>query len=222
MLRVFGPGKVEADVMDVKNDILKGYEAAADDLIPRFEGISSAELLAPVRAHFPQYPSRVLDIGAGTGRDAAWLASLLHTVVAVEPVDALRNAGMARHQSSSITWVNDTLPHLSHTIALGAKFDVILLCAVWQHLDDTDRQEALSAFRRLVSDDGKIILSIRHGAGAPTRPVYPANISDTLKWAEQQGFLNLTEVSVRSVQDQNRQTDVTWTWLVLQAHSVGP
>jgi ubiquinone/menaquinone biosynthesis C-methylase UbiE len=80
MLRGFGAGKIKADVMDVKNDILKGYEAAADDLIPRFEGISSAELLAPVRVHFPRHPSRVLDIGAGTGRDAAWLVLRAHSV----------------------------------------------------------------------------------------------------------------------------------------------
>jgi SAM-dependent methyltransferase len=171
--------------------------------------------------HFPQQTSHILDVGAGTGRDAAWLASLSHTVVAVEPVDALRNAGIARQKSPKISWINDTLPQLSQTIALGGTFDVILLCAVWQHLDDVDRQVALSAFRRLISDNGKIVMSIRHGAGAPTRSVYPASISDILKWAELQGFSKLKEVSTQSVQTQNYQADVTWTWLVLQAQDSG-
>ena len=73
------------------NEILKGYEDAASDgdLIQRLDGISSVDLFAPVIEHFPQQPSHVLDIGAGTGRDAAWLASLSHIVVAVEHVDAL-------------------------------------------------------------------------------------------------------------------------------------
>ncbi|MCQ0090237.1 methyltransferase domain-containing protein [Roseovarius sp. M141] len=202
----------------MKNDILKGYQnAAGGDFIERIEGISSAELLSPVIGHFPQQSSHVADIGAGTGRDAAWLASLSHTVVAVEPVDALRDAGIAKHKSPSISWINDTLPQLSQTIAIGRTFDVILLCAVWQHLNDADRQVAFSAFRRLISDGGKIIMSIRHGAGAPTRPVYPANVSDTVKWAELQGFSKLSEVFTQSVQAQNYRAGISWTWLVLQA-----
>ena len=205
--------------MGMINEILKGYEDAASDgdFIRRLDGISSVDLLAPVIEHFPQQPSHVLDIGAGTGRDAAWLASLSHTVVAVEPVDALRHAGISKHKSPNISWVNDTLPQLWQTIALGKTFDVILLCAVWQHLEDADRQIAFSALRRLISENGKIIMSLRHGAGAPTRPVFPANVSDTVKWAELQGFSKLDEVSTRSVQVQNHQAGVTWTWLVFQA-----
>ncbi len=40
----------------------------------------------------PTAPSRVLDVGAGMGRDTAALAALGHSVVAVEPVDELRAA----------------------------------------------------------------------------------------------------------------------------------
>ena len=201
------------------SEILKGYEDAASDgdFIQGLDGISSVDLFAPVIEHFPQQPSYVLDIGAGTGRDAAWLASLSHTVVAVEPVDALLHAGISKHKSPNIFWVNDTLPQLWQTIAIGKTFDVILLCAVWQHLEDADRQIAVSALRRLTSENGKIIMSIRHGAGAPTRPVFPANVSDTVKWAELQGFSKLDEVSTQSIQVQNHQAGVTWTWLAFQA-----
>jgi protein-L-isoaspartate O-methyltransferase len=38
----------------------------------------------------PAPPARVLDVGAGSGRDAAWLTSLGLEVVAVEPSVALR------------------------------------------------------------------------------------------------------------------------------------
>ncbi len=202
----------------MQSEILKGYEeAAAQHLVARFEKISSAELLAPVLEHLPQHPSQVLDIGAGTGRDAAWLASRSHTVVAVEPVDALRDAGVAKHTSPNISWVKDTLPELSQTLALGKTYDVILLSAVWQHLDASDRQIALSVFRQLISDQGKIIISIRDGVGATTRPVYPADVSDTVKWAEAEGFTKQSEVVTPSVQPLNHQAGVAWTWLVLQA-----
>ena len=156
----------------MKSEILEGYEeAAGGDFIERVEAIASSELLAPAMKHIPKRACRILDVGAGTGRDAAWLASLSHTVVAAEPVDALRQAGIARHTSPNISWIKDGLPELSCVVALGQVFDLVLLCAVWQHLDAVDRQIALSVLRSLTVDGGKVIMSIRHGAGAPSRPV---------------------------------------------------
>jgi SAM-dependent methyltransferase len=181
-------------------------------------------LLAPVIEYFPKQPSRFLDVGAGTGRNAAWLASLSHTVIAViavEPVDGLRNAGIAKHKTPNVSWVKDTLPQLQNTVALCQTFDVVLLCAVWQHLDDGDRQIALSALRRLTVDRGKIVMSIRNGAGAPTRPVFPAKVSETVKWAEAEGLSKVDELPTQSFQLGNHQAGVTWTWLVLKAHGHG-
>jgi protein-L-isoaspartate O-methyltransferase len=73
--------------------VLAGYTADAAALIAPFEAIVSASLFAPVEPYLPAPPGRVLDIGAGTGRDAAWLVSLGFDVVAVEPVTGLLQAG---------------------------------------------------------------------------------------------------------------------------------
>lgn len=206
----------------MRPEILKGYEDAANgDFIARVEAISSADLLHPIRKHLPMQPSRILDVGAGTGRDAAWFASHSHTVLAVEPVDALREAGMAKHPWPNISWLKDALPELSHTISLGQQFDFVLLCAVWQHLSAADRRNALSALRHVTVDGGKVVVSIRHGPGAPTRPVFPANVADTVKWAEDAGFSIVDETATKSVQSGNDRAGVTWTWLVLQAQRNG-
>lgn len=78
------------------NDILDDYAAAATpELIERYEAFDPAVLSAPVLDLLPQTPGRVADIGTGTGRDAAWFAAQGHRVLAVEPVPALRDAGMA-------------------------------------------------------------------------------------------------------------------------------
>lgn len=198
------------------NDILRGYEDAADELAARFERISSETVLAPVLAQFPQVPGDILDVGAGTGRDAAWLAAQGHRVVAAEPVDGLRDMGQSLHGGAGISWVKDTLPELPAVTAQRQKFDLILLCAVWQHLDDSDRQTALSTFRRLMAPRGKLVMSIRHGSGAATRAVHPAQVSDTIGWAEKRGFKNLAEVAASSVQAENQRAEVSWTWLVFQ------
>ncbi len=204
----------------VRSEILDGYEEAANgDFIDRLEAISSADLLAPVIKHIPTQPSRILDVGAGTGRDAGWFASHSHSVVAVEPVDALRLAGKSKHTSPNISWVKDALPELAQTISLGPTFDIILLSAVWQHLDADERRTALSVLRSMTIDGGKVIVSIRHGAGAPTRPVFPANVEDTVKWAEAAGFAIVDKTTTLSAQSGNHQAGVTWTWLVLQSQS---
>ena len=67
----------------------------------------------PVLHLLPTVPSDVLDIGAGTGRDAAALAGMGHRVVAVEPTVALRDRAALLHPSPRIEWIEDYLPRLA-------------------------------------------------------------------------------------------------------------
>jgi 2-polyprenyl-3-methyl-5-hydroxy-6-metoxy-1,4-benzoquinol methylase len=144
-------------------------------MIPRFEAISSVILYMPVADLLPASPSRIVDIGAGTGRDAAWLAGMGHDVTAVEPVDALREAGIALHRSLGIAWLNDRLPDLLDLKSRG-RFDCLILSGVWQHLDDDQRRTAMHNFVPLLAPGAVMIMSLRHGPGAPTRRA--AKVSD--------------------------------------------
>jgi hypothetical protein len=63
-----------------------------------------------------------LDVGAGSGRDAAWLDSLEHDVVAVEPAAGMRREGALRHPEARIRWLDDRLPDLTATHRLGLSF----------------------------------------------------------------------------------------------------
>jgi ubiquinone/menaquinone biosynthesis C-methylase UbiE len=56
--------------------VIAGYETKAAALIPRYNSMDTATLYAPIIAHLPKPPARVLDIGAGTGRDARWFSHL--------------------------------------------------------------------------------------------------------------------------------------------------
>ncbi len=96
------------------------------------------EALDPARVHawldglLPEAPALVLDVAAGTGRDAAWLTRLGYDVVAVEPSAAMRAEGERRHSDTGVRWVADQLPALPATHRLGLAFDLILLSGVWQ------------------------------------------------------------------------------------------
>lgn len=122
-------------------EVLRGYEAVSEDWIARSEAISPERLFAPVADLLPAAATRVADIGAGAGRDAAWLAARGHRVVAVEPVARFRRAGMARHRSPAITWIDDRLPELARLQGPEA-FGLVLLTGVWRQRPADSIQEA--------------------------------------------------------------------------------
>lgn len=192
---------------------IAGYAADAEALIPPFEAISPEDLFAPVAHLMPTAPAHIADIGAGTGRDAAWFADQGHHVLAVEPVDAFRQAGLTLHPSPRITWLGDALPGLPRTLARGERFDLVTIVAVWQHLEADRQREAMPNLASLVAPVGQLILSIRHGPGAPTRPCYPSRPEDVIALGAASGLQPVFRRETESIQAANRANGVTWTWL---------
>ena len=200
-------------------DIIKGYERSADRLIGKFEKIRSNELYSAVQHFLPSNPGRVLDIGAGTGRDAAWFVQLGHSVVAVEPVAAFRKAGMARHAISGIEWVDDLLPDLSTVKSLPHTFDLVTLSAVWHHLNDGQRAAAFGNIRDVIGEDATVIMSVRHGADIAIRQCFDSNIQRTVDLASAVDLECLFSRERESVQFDNLANGVKWTWMVFRRRS---
>jgi SAM-dependent methyltransferase len=197
------------------DEAIQGYVAGAPQLVAAFEALRSEDVLAPVLDLLPARPGHVLDVGAGTGRDAAWLAGKGHAVLAVEPAAPLREAGMALRPD--LEWLDDRLPHLCAISALDARFDLILLVGVWQHLPLETHGDAIAALRRLLKPAGRLILSLRHGPGAPSRPCFAASPAAVRIIAEAEGLRLLVERQSDSIQQANRDAGVTWTWLAFEA-----
>lgn len=199
------------------SDVFSGYALEAEDLILRFEALSSEDVLRPVLDLLPQQPANILDVGAGTGRDAAWLAEGGHEVVAVEPVEELRRAGMALHPHPRLMWVDDRLPDLAVLLEDGRPYDLILIVAVWQHLQPEHHPVAVSSLAAIMAPKARLILSLRHGRGSPSRPCYPASADSVVELAESEGLRLLSRRQSPSVQRRNMDQGVTWTWLCLGA-----
>ena len=114
----------------------------------------------------PARPTLVLDVGAGSSRDAEWLASLGHQVVAVEPPDQMQVRTRQLHSKADIRWLKDRLPGLDNVFRLGLSFDFILLNAVWIHVRPNERQRAFRKLVTLLKPGGFIAL----GASPGIRP----------------------------------------------------
>ncbi len=191
----------------------EGYTEYADTLIARYESISFTEKYESVLHLMPKKASDVLDIGAGTGVDAAWLAAAGHRVIAVEPTDSLRDSAKAIHPSPLIEWVADSLPDLQKLISRGRSFDLVLLTAVWMHLAQQERQKAMPNVAALLKADGVLLMSLRHGPVPENRRMFQVSAEETILLAEQEGLRNTITIEVQSAQLVNRQAGVTWSWL---------
>jgi SAM-dependent methyltransferase len=191
----------------------EGYAEEAEELFRRHEGILAADVHGAVLHLIPTAPSRILDIGAGTGRDAAWFASLGHRVVAVEPTDALRLPAMALHPSPQIEWLNDSLPDLAVLLARGERFDVVMLTAVWMHLDPPQRRQAMQNLAALLRAGGTVIMRIRHGPAPSGRRMFDVTPEETVEIAGMHGLQLVLNLRVESIQERNRAAGVIWTSL---------
>ena len=166
----------------------EGYADEAPSLLKQYESITFADVHQHVRHLIPTTPSRVLDIGAGTGRDAAGFVAMGHKVTAIEPTAELRVAAAALHPSPNIEWIDDSLPDLARVAESGETFDLVMLTAVWMHLDEEQRHRAMPRIAGLVREGGVMMLSLRHGPVPPGRRMFNVTADETIRLANAAGF----------------------------------
>lgn len=187
-----------------------GYAEAAEALVKQYESVSFEAAHRTVLHYLSLPPSRVADLGAGSGRDAAALASRGHDVFAVEPVPQLLKAAQHLHADASVTWINDALPALDQ---LGGDFSLVMTTAVWMHLDETERALGMSRIAEMLRPGGRWVLTLRHGAVPEGRRMFDVAPVEVISGAADRG-LELAHFS--HCADAHGRRDVSWTNLVLE------
>ena len=194
----------------------RGYTEQAEELAVRYEGIDFATKHAAVLALLPAAPASAIDIGAGTGRDASWLAERGYRVVAVEPTEAMRSRAIALHPSPAIEWIDDSLPALQRVVAQGRRFDLVMLTAVWMHLDASERRLAMPNVAALVAPGGLLVMTLRHGPVPSGRIMFAVSAQETIGLAAEHGLAVSLHVHAASSQAANRDAGVSWTQLAFR------
>ena len=82
----------------------------------------------------------------------------------MEP-SALRDRA-ARDSHQRVVWMNDALPDLRTLRALGRRFDLILLSAVWMHVAPKGRERGVPHPFRTARPSGLLVITLRLGADA--------------------------------------------------------
>ncbi len=161
----------------------------------------------------PKRRGLVLDVGAGSGRDAAGLAAMGYEVVAVEPSASMLREGSTRHSDARIRWLDDRLPTLDATLRTGLAFDLILLSGVWQHVAPGDRPRAFRKLVRLLNPGGVLAITLRMGAADPERAMHEVSRPEIESLARGHGAF--VESCVES-EDRLGRRDVRWIQLAVR------
>ena len=192
-------------------DPIAYYDKNALEITARYESVTFEDVHSDLIEWLPKPGSKILDVGAGTGRDAYWLAKKGYYLTAVEPSKNLRAEGIRLHSHPHLNWVDDALPGLHRIIESNIKFDLVLLSAVLMFIPPSIQKSSLSILPKLLKSKGRVALTIRFGPPEPQRGLFSASENDLrklladirmfqiLSWNETKDTLGLENVRWASV-----------------------
>lgn len=192
------------------------YDGSAERMADLYESTSFDQVHVDVLDLLPETGTAVLDVGAGSGRDASALADRGYVVTAVEPSAGLRREAAVRHPTANVQWIDDTLPKLSSLP--DRAFAFILVSAVWMHLAPKDRTPAIRRLAQLLAPDGHLAISIRNGPADPARSIRQV---DALALEADAGEAGLTLVRSLERGDALGRAAVRWRTLVFRGLDQG-
>lgn len=209
----------------MSNDTIQHYHQNAEEFVAQYDSLAAEQVHSLWLDQLAQSPlGRALDIGAGSGRDARWLASKGWQVTAVEPAEALRRAAQSIEAGPGaepeIVWVDDQLPHLGRVRAGNPTFDLILLSAVWMHIEPQFRPMALKALVSLLADVGLMVITLRFGPADPLRPMYRVSADEVQALAAPLGVSVEVISGTAFEKDQLNRSEVHWQTLLLRHTTV--
>ncbi len=189
------------------------YDNNAKILFKQYESVKFESVHQDWLTIIPK-SGKALDLGCGSGRDAAYLAAKGFEVVAVDKSVILLDLAKNVHISKSISWFNDFLPNLPIVMQLNIRFDLVLLSAVWMHLNKEQRAISLRCISELLSSTGIVVITLRHGLFDDSRTSYPLTAEEIMMLGESEGLSSklVTELS----NDQLGRDKVVWQTVVLR------
>ena len=191
---------------------IRRYNENAEVFFAQYESLAFEDVHRNALNLLTKPGGAVLDVGAGSGRDAAWFAARGDQVVAVEPSEEMRRRACNLHRASNIRWLSDSLPDLSQVYRLGLTYDLIVLSAVWMHIPPSQRERSLRKLTALLAPNGRVIISLRLGAADEAREMHPVSMSELISIGRQFG---LRVVYSEDSNDRLGRKDVSWTTVVL-------
>jgi SAM-dependent methyltransferase len=192
--------------------VVSWYDANAPRLAAAYESVAPTITRDWLADLLPRPPAVVIDVGAGTGRDAGAFAEAGYEVIAIEPSSGMRAEAERRHPSPRIRWLADSLPTLTTASRAGISADVVSLSAVWQHIAAADRPRAFRKLMGLLRSGGLLAMTLRHGPD-DGRGGHPVSLTEVEALARDHGMEVVRAVPSPDLQGR---PNISWTAVVLR------
>ncbi|MDO6461481.1 class I SAM-dependent methyltransferase [Granulosicoccaceae sp. 1_MG-2023] len=197
-------------------DTIEHYHRNAVQFQSQYDSIRPEDVHADWRFLLDKVtPGVALDVGAGSGRDALWLARQGWQVTAVEPAQGLRDLAQ-QNSGDQVRWIDSQLPTLAAVERPPRGYDLILLSAVWMHLPVALRPQAFERLTALLSPGGLLIITLRFGPSDPARPMYGVSVEELQQLAHSRELV-LQLLGPKVSADRLQRADVSWQTVCLQA-----
>ncbi len=197
----------------------QGYETGVERFIEVSRALRFENTYPEFVRFLPKRSAKILDVGCGIGQNAAALAKLGHTVTALDPLERFVSAAQNIYRDSSVRWMQDSLPAMK-LLGSSGPFDFILMAAVWQHLDEQERRDAMDRVASLAAPGCHVAMSLRNGPAGLGSRVFPIDVDRTIGDATARGFSRVYLERDRPSILPNK-VDVRWAYLVLRRSKTG-
>lgn len=201
----------------MKNKTLQFYKKNNDQLLQQYNSVSFESVHQDWLEFLPAKSSLILDVGAGSGRDAFWLYDQGYQLIAVDPVVEFfghyKKNEQSSHHNGKFEWIVDSLPELHSLEKYNNQISLILLSAVWMHLTTKERIQSFHTFSKLNKKNGLLVISLRHGKSPDERLMYSVSIDEIETIANE---CHYQIKAIKQSDDQLSRAEVFWETIVLE------
>jgi 2-polyprenyl-3-methyl-5-hydroxy-6-metoxy-1,4-benzoquinol methylase len=134
------------------------YDASAKDLASRYESADMSATHALLLRHLPKQ-GRVLEVGCGSGRDAAFLLSRGYDMTATDASANMVAEAGRRHPELAGRLQQAALPLHAGSPLLERPFDAVLAMAIMMHIADQELTICAAQFAQILRPGGILFVS---------------------------------------------------------------
>ena len=125
---------------------LEFYERTAAETAAKYRAVDLGEWRRKFQESFPT-GGRILDVGAGSGRDVALLTEMGFDVWGLEPAKQMRAEAVRAYPELAGKILPFGLP-LPENAEVGGQFDGVICSAVLMHVPEAERFNAAFSLKR--------------------------------------------------------------------------
>lgn len=151
-------GRIATLDLTMDRETLEFYDRTAGETSARYRAMDLSAWRQQSLQIFPAR-GRVLDVGAGSGRDLALLLSMGFQAYGVEPAEGMRAEAVRTYPQLEGRIFPFGLP-LPGDADVGLPFDGVVCSAVLMHLPESELSDAVLSLRRVLREKGRLWISV--------------------------------------------------------------